>query len=78
MLDLRQDSNMTFGGVQGFTRKPGTPFQDDQGNFAGIVHQERGLTYALFQNAGHFVAQSVPGAVRPRTLILSPPQLSCP
>ncbi|KAJ7035170.1 alpha/beta-hydrolase [Mycena alexandri] len=54
--------NMTFGGVQGFTRKPGTPFQDDQGNFAGIVHQERGLTYALFQNAGHFVAQSVPGA----------------
>ncbi|KAJ7721105.1 alpha/beta-hydrolase [Mycena metata] len=54
--------NMTFGGIQGFTRKPGTPFQDDQGNFAGIVHQERGLTYALFQNAGHFVAQSAPGA----------------
>ncbi|KAJ7721117.1 alpha/beta-hydrolase [Mycena metata] len=54
--------NMTFGGIQGFTRRPGTPFQDDQGNFAGIVHQERGLTYALFQNAGHFVAQSAPGA----------------
>ncbi|KAJ7143727.1 Alpha/Beta hydrolase protein [Mycena epipterygia] len=54
--------NMTFGGVQGFTRKPSTPFTDDQGNFAGIVHQERGLTYALFQNAGHLVPQSVPGA----------------
>jgi len=54
--------NMTFGGVQGFTRKPSTPFTDDQGNFAGIIHQERGLTYALFQNAGHFVPQSVPAA----------------
>ncbi|KAF7368752.1 Carboxypeptidase [Mycena venus] len=54
--------NMTFGGVQGFTRKPSTAFSDDHGNFAGIVHQERGLTYALFQNAGHLVPQSVPGA----------------
>ncbi|KAJ7769203.1 alpha/beta-hydrolase [Mycena maculata] len=54
--------NMTFGGVQGFTRKPSTPFTDDQGNFAGIIHQERGLTYALFQNAGHLVPQSVPAA----------------
>ncbi|KAJ6629342.1 alpha/beta-hydrolase [Mycena sp. CBHHK59/15] len=54
--------NMTFGGVQGFTRKPSTPFIDDQGNFAGIIHQERGLTYALFNNAGHLVPQSVPGA----------------
>jgi carboxypeptidase D len=54
---------MTFGGVQGFTRKPSTAFEDDLGNFAGIVHQERGLTYALFQNAGHLVPQSVPGAV---------------
>ncbi|KAF8217978.1 Alpha/Beta hydrolase protein [Mycena galopus ATCC 62051] len=52
--------NMTFGGVQGFTRKPSTPFTDDEGNFAGIIHQERGLTYALFQNAGHLVPHSVP------------------
>ncbi|KAJ7062145.1 alpha/beta-hydrolase [Mycena amicta] len=52
--------NMTFGGVQGFTRKPSTAFNDDAGNFAGIVHQERGITYALFQNAGHLVPQSVP------------------
>ncbi|KAF7303613.1 Carboxypeptidase [Mycena indigotica] len=54
--------NMTFGGIQGFTRKPSTAFTDDQGNFAGIIHQERGLTYALFQNAGHLVPQSVPAA----------------
>ncbi|KAJ6551857.1 Alpha/Beta hydrolase protein [Mycena capillaripes] len=54
--------NMTWGGIQGFTRKPSTAFQDDLGNFAGIIHQERGLTYALFQNAGHLVPQSVPGA----------------
>ncbi|KAJ7479835.1 alpha/beta-hydrolase [Mycena latifolia] len=55
-------SNMTFGGVQGFTRKPATPFTDDKGNFAGIIHQERNLTYALFKGAGHLVPNSVPEA----------------
>ncbi|KAJ7655810.1 alpha/beta-hydrolase [Mycena polygramma] len=54
--------NMTFGGVQGFTRKPSTPFSDDKGNFAGIIHQERNLTYALFRGAGHLVPNSVPEA----------------
>ncbi|KAI0787985.1 alpha/beta-hydrolase [Fomes fomentarius] len=47
--------NMTFGGTQGFTRKPSTPWFDDDGKFAGIVHQERGLTYVLFDGAGHLV-----------------------
>ncbi|KAJ6574370.1 Alpha/Beta hydrolase protein [Mycena capillaripes] len=54
--------NMTFGGVQGFTRKPATPFTDDKGNFAGIIHQEWNLTYALFKGAGHLVPRSVPEA----------------
>ncbi|KAJ7032821.1 alpha/beta-hydrolase [Mycena alexandri] len=54
--------NMTFGGVQGFTRKPSTPWTDDKGNFAGIIHQERNLTYALFKGAGHLVPNSVPEA----------------
>jgi carboxypeptidase D len=47
--------NMTFGGTQGFTRKPSTPWFDDDGNFAGIVHQERNVTYLLFDGAGHLV-----------------------
>ncbi|KAJ7208969.1 alpha/beta-hydrolase [Mycena pura] len=54
--------NLTFGGIQGFTRKPATAFTDDEGNFAGIIHQERGLTYALFHNAGHLVSHFVPAA----------------
>ncbi|KAJ7627947.1 alpha/beta-hydrolase [Mycena polygramma] len=54
--------NMTFGGVQAFTRKPATPFSDDKGNFAGIVHQERNLTYALFRGASHLVPSYVPEA----------------
>ncbi|KAJ7112959.1 alpha/beta-hydrolase [Mycena epipterygia] len=54
--------NMTFGGVQGFTRRPATPWSDDNGNFAGIVHQERNLTFALFKGAGHLVPNSVPEA----------------
>ena len=40
--------NTTFGGIQGFTKHPNTPFTDDKGNFAGIIHQERNITYALF------------------------------
>ncbi|KAJ7933813.1 alpha/beta-hydrolase [Mycena leptocephala] len=54
--------NLTFGGMQGFIRKPDTPFTDDHGRFAGIVHQERNVTYALFNNAGHLVPKSVPEA----------------
>ncbi|KAF7313192.1 Alpha/beta-hydrolase [Mycena kentingensis (nom. inval.)] len=54
--------NMTFGGTQGFTRKPATPWTDDKGNFAGIVHQERNLTYALFKGAGHLVPSQAPQA----------------
>ena len=49
--------NMTFGGIQGFTKRPSTAWFDDQGAFAGIVHQERNLTYVLFQGAGHMVPQ---------------------
>ncbi|KAI0672407.1 alpha/beta-hydrolase [Trametes maxima] len=49
--------NFTFGGTQGFTRKPSTPWFDDEGAFAGIVHQERNLTYVLFAGAGHLVPQ---------------------
>ncbi|KAJ6602734.1 Alpha/Beta hydrolase protein [Mycena vulgaris] len=56
------DQNMTFGVVQGFSRKPATPFTDDKGKFAGIIHQERNLTYALFKGAGHLVPNSVPEA----------------
>lgn len=45
--------NTTFGGTQGFTQKPATPWTDDNGEYAGIVHQERGLVYVLFDAAGH-------------------------
>ena len=54
---------MTFGGIQGFTKKPSTPWFDDDGNFAGIVHQERDLTYVLFGGAGHLVPEWKPAAV---------------
>jgi len=54
--------NTTFGGIQGFTKKPSTPWTDDDGKFAGIVHQERGWTYVLFQGAGHTVPTQKPAA----------------
>ena len=47
--------NMTFGGTQGFARAPATPWFDDAGVPAGVVHQERRLTYVLFTGAGHLV-----------------------
>ncbi|OSX59957.1 hypothetical protein POSPLADRAFT_1048408 [Postia placenta MAD-698-R-SB12] len=52
--------NTTFGGIQGFTRKPATPWYADDGSFAGIVHQERNWTYILFKGAGHLVPQQQP------------------
>ncbi|KAF7329447.1 Carboxypeptidase [Mycena kentingensis (nom. inval.)] len=52
--------NTTWGGIQGFTRKPATAFTDDAGRFVGIVHQERGLTYARFAHAGHEVPEYDP------------------
>ncbi|KAH9006395.1 alpha/beta-hydrolase [Lactarius hatsudake] len=55
-------SNTTFGGTRGFTRKPSTPWVDDSGNVAGIVHQERGILYALFDNVGSFTPHANPTA----------------
>ncbi|KAI0083348.1 Alpha/Beta hydrolase protein [Irpex rosettiformis] len=52
--------NTTFGGIQGFSRPPSTPWFDDNGAFAGIVHQERNWTYVLVQGAGHLVPQQQP------------------
>jgi carboxypeptidase D len=57
---------MTFGGIQGFTKAPATPWTNDRGQFAGIVHQERGVTYVLIEGAGHFVAHYQPENVRGR------------
>ncbi|KAG1831383.1 Alpha/Beta hydrolase protein [Suillus variegatus] len=52
--------NTTFGGIQGFTRRPSTPWYDDNGDFAGIVHQERNWTYVLVDHAGHLVGYTNP------------------
>ncbi|KAF9525355.1 Alpha/Beta hydrolase protein [Crepidotus variabilis] len=54
--------NTTFGGIQGFTRKPSTPWSTSDGKFAGVVHQERGWTYALYYGAGHLVPHDQPRA----------------
>src|SRR5882672_1233439 len=64
MIYLSTVKNTTFGGIQGFTRKPSTPWYDDEGHFAGVVHQERGWTYALFYGAGHMVPRDRPDVVR--------------
>ncbi|KAH9913998.1 alpha/beta-hydrolase [Epithele typhae] len=55
-------SNTTFGGTQGFTQRPSTPWYDDSGALAGVVHQERNWTYVLILHAGHFVPQGAPAA----------------
>ncbi|KAH9479549.1 Carboxypeptidase Y-like protein [Psilocybe cubensis] len=52
--------NTTFGGIQGFTRKPSTPWKNDKGEFGGVVHQERGWTYGLLYASGHLFGQSNP------------------
>lgn len=67
--------NTTFGGIQGFTRKPSTPWMDEAGNFAGVVHQERNWTYVLFLGAGHLVPAQKPVAVCIPCPIYRPPPL---
>jgi len=57
--------NTTFGGVQGFSVEPQTPWYNDDGEFAGIVHQERNWTYVLVEHAGHLVGNTNPTSVRP-------------
>ncbi|RPD59090.1 alpha/beta-hydrolase [Lentinus tigrinus ALCF2SS1-7] len=52
--------NTTFGGIQGFTRRPSTPWFDSDGSFAGVVHQERNWTYVLVEGAGHLVPFNQP------------------
>ena len=52
--------NTTFGGIQGFSKKPSTVWTNDRGEFAGIVHQERNWTYVLFNEAGHLVPENQP------------------
>ncbi|KAI0773275.1 alpha/beta-hydrolase [Trametes elegans] len=52
--------NTTFGGVQGFSRRPSTPWSDDDGQSAGVVHQERNWTYILIEDAGHLVPYTNP------------------
>ncbi|KAG6866596.1 hypothetical protein C0991_002084 [Blastosporella zonata] len=52
--------NTTFGGIQGFTVKPSTPWFNDEKQFAGIIRQERNWTYVLFDNAGHLVPGDQP------------------
>ncbi|OBZ74243.1 Serine carboxypeptidase-like 21 [Grifola frondosa] len=54
------DSLVSHRGTEGFTRKPSTPWFDDDGNFAGIAHQERNVTYILIAGAGHLVADQQP------------------
>jgi carboxypeptidase D len=45
--------NTTFGGIQGFTVPPNTPWYDDRGAFAGTIRQERNWTLAIIYGAGH-------------------------
>ncbi len=49
---------------KGSPRKPSTPWYNDEGKLAGVVHQERGWQYVLFLNAGHLVGQDAPVSVR--------------
>ena len=55
--------NTTFGGIQGFTQKPETPWYNDAGEFAGIVHQERDWKYVLAVEAGHLLPYTNPVSV---------------
>ena len=70
LLTCVSRKNTTFGGTRGFTRQPSSAWVDDDGNIAGIVHQERGILYALFNNVGSFTPYTNPTAVRIPPLLI--------
>jgi len=47
--------NTTWGGTQGFIKQPSRTWTNDRNETAGVVHQERNLTYVLLFHAGHEV-----------------------
>lgn len=51
--------NMTWGGKMGFQKAPHTPIRFD-GKVHGTFHEERGLTFALVDRAGHMIPQFKP------------------
>jgi carboxypeptidase D len=54
--------NTTFGDTRGFTKRPSTPWYADDGSFAGIIHAERNLTFAIMYGTGHQIAINQPAA----------------
>ena len=55
-------ANTTWGGKQGFQKPMDNVFCDADGNEAGTFGIERGLSYHLFFDASHQVAQVQPAA----------------
>lgn len=57
--------NTTFGGIRGFTQAPSTAWYGPNGGVAGVVHQERNVTFILFQEAGDQIPIWQPRNVSP-------------
>ncbi|GJJ10173.1 hypothetical protein Clacol_004399 [Clathrus columnatus] len=60
MSTIATIQNTTFGGTRGFTKPPGTAWYGQDGQLAGVVHQERNVSFLLFQGAGHLLSQWQP------------------
>lgn len=52
--------NMTWNGMQGFQQRPHLEFRGEDGKVAGIWAEERGLSYHLFNEAGHVLPRDLP------------------
>ena len=52
--------NMTWNGMQGFQQKPHLEFLGEDGKVAGVRAEERGLSYHLFNEAGHVLPHDLP------------------
>ncbi|GJJ10061.1 hypothetical protein Clacol_004287 [Clathrus columnatus] len=52
--------NTTFGGIQGFSVQPQTVWYGPDGSPAGVVHQEKNVSYLIFANTGHLISHFQP------------------
>ncbi|GJJ10460.1 hypothetical protein Clacol_004686 [Clathrus columnatus] len=59
-LEGNEDAIVAAGRIQGFSVQPQTVWYGPDGSPAGVVHQEKNVSYLIFANAGDLISHFQP------------------